>query len=167
MLKRLLQNKRGEMYIRACIYVMILCLVFVLMFNYILTIIVAKEQRQSAEQILDQYTQLNSIEIHNSIKMQHDKTESLDPDAYVAALCQFQNLTDNGSGYASENAEGGTRYIVSDVTLAFQIDLTTKIYASYTLSVPLNVFGTAVWIDIPVKIASGLDAKFDVPATEP
>ena len=71
------QNKRGEMYIRACIYVMILCTVFILMFNYILTIIVAKEQRQSAEQILDQYTQLNSIEIHNSIKMQHAQTVKL------------------------------------------------------------------------------------------
>lgn len=160
-LRNLLKDKHGAMYIKACVLVIIITMVFSVAFYFTTTMVRAKAQRKDAIQTLDQYTQLNAIDIYNSIKNHNDKTDTLDSDVFVASLCSSQGLQVSGDTWVAYTEDGGERYRISDIQMKYSVDNTTKITVSYTLTVPLNFLGNTVWIDIPVSINTSLNAKFD------
>lgn len=157
----LLHNKRGELYIRACVIIIIILTIAVLLLNFVMVITQAQSQRNGAIQALDEYTQINAIEIYDSIKMEHDATESLDPDIFIASLCTSQGLQEEDGSYVSYAASGAKQYAVSDITMSFVVDKTTKVKVSYTLTVPLKYMGNTIWVDIPVNITTSLNPKFE------
>lgn len=159
-IKKLLQDKRGEIYLRACFLIMIISIVFVLVWSFCMTVVLATGQRKSAIQVLDKYTQYNAIDIHNSIKMMTDDTASLDASVYIDSLCLAQSLAEESGAYAAYNSGGGYRYAVSDVQMSFTEELTTKIQVSYILNIPFRFMGTTTWLEIPLTIYSRLDPKF-------
>lgn len=154
-------DKHGEMYIRACVLVMIVSMVFSVLLFFLCAVAQVKAQRKSAYQTLDEYTQNNAITISGNIKMMNDQTDSLNPDAFIEQLCSVQNLDATEDGLAAVSASGYTRFIVSDVSLAFSVEETTNIYATYTLSIPMNFLGQLIWFDVPLTITTELRAKFD------
>lgn len=161
-MRKLLKDKRGAMYLEACIVVMLLCMIFSVVFYYTATVMQVKVQRKQAIQVLDAYTQLNAIDIYDSIKNQTDDTESLAPDRFIATLCETQSLSSANDQYIAYTPDGDQKYIVKDVSMSFVIDNTTKIKVDYTLSVPLYILGNTFWVDVPMTISTSLNAKFDV-----
>ena len=159
-LKNLLRDKHGEMYLRACFLILIICMVFYLVYTFCLTIIMINGQRKSAMQVLDHYTQYNAIEIYDSIKMKVDDTDSLDASVYITDLCTAQDLTTEDDTYCVYNSHGEYTYVVSDVTMTYTEDQTTKIQVTYHLNVPIRFMGITTWVDVPLTIYSRLDPKF-------
>ena len=159
-----LKDKHGEMYARTCICIMLLAMTFVIILNFAMTVAIARGQRKGAMHALESYTQANAIDIYNNIKLHSDQTDSLAPDVYLENLCLAQSLTlDNGIYKAPVRSDGEYHYMVSDVQMGFTVANTTKIHVSYTLHVPLKFLGEIVWIEVPVVISTGLEAKFDIP----
>ncbi len=99
----------------------------------------------------------------NSIKQSSDETQSLDPTIFITDLCEAQGLDSSGSVYISYSSNGAKRYEVSDISMSFYVEKTTKIQVSYTLTVPLKFLGQTTWVAIPVTISTSLNPKFDVP----
>ena len=160
-MRNLLHNKRGELYIRACVVIIVILTIAVLLLNFVMVMAQAQGQRNGAIQSLDEYTQINAIAIYDSIKMENDKTESLDPDIFVAALCTSQGLQEESGTYVSYSASGAKQYAVSDVRMSYVVDKTTKIKVSYTLTVPLKYMGRTIWVDVPVNITTSFNPKFE------
>lgn len=148
------------MYIRACILVIILSIVFSVLFFYLCAVAQVKAQRKSTYQTLDEYTQNNAITISDNIKILSDKTDTLDPEAFITQLCDAQNLEVTDEGLVATSASGSQRFIVSDISLSFTVEETTNIHTTYTLLVPLNFLGRIVWIDVPMTVTTELRAKF-------
>lgn len=164
-LKKVLQDKRGELYIRACILIIIILIIFILLFNYTMITVQARAQRKGAIQTLDQYTQLNAIEIFDSIKSENDTTEELDPDLFVTLLCSSQGLVETDGVYCAYSSDNECLYKVSDIRMSFLVDNTSKIKVSYTLTVPLSFAGNTMWIDVPVTISTSINPKFESSGT--
>ena len=158
---RLLKNKRGEMYIWACFFIVILCIVLSVVFFYSLAFTQAQAQRKGAIQALDKYTQENAIQIYRNIRNHNDTKDALDSEVYIAGLIQTQNLSRSGDSLVSHTSSGNTRYIVSDLQLSFVVKNTTFIYATYTLVVPMEFLGSTIWLEVPITISTQLNAKFD------
>ncbi len=158
---RPLQNKDGKMYIQAVVYIIILMMVFLLLLTFTLAVSVASSQQKSAEQILDQYIQLNSIMIYSEVKEHSDKTAEMLQSLYVEKLVEQQDLTLQDGIYCSLNEDGDPRYKVSNIELDFEVDYTAKAVLKYNLSVPMSFMGTVIWPDIPVSITSRFNPKFD------
>lgn len=163
---RILKDKKGEAYIRACISILIVCIVFVSLLNFVLLTILTKGQRSGAIQVLDQYAQNNAVKIHDSIKIHSEETDTLDATIFIEDLCEAQGLTSEGDTYVSYNRDGDYRYIISDVVMSFTVENTTKIHVSYTLTVPYDFWGTTTWINVPLVISTRLDAKFEIDETD-
>ena len=167
MTKNPIRNKRGEMYVRACVCVMLLSMTFVIVLSFAMTTALARGQRKGAMQALDNYTQKNAIQIFDNIKNHSDETNSLDPTAFMEALCIAQSLTPSGNVYqAPEKSNGDYQFIITNVQMSYVVENTTKIYVSYTLSVPFNLAGRTIWMDVPITISTKLDPKFELP-TQP
>lgn len=161
-MKHLLNNKRGESYVGTCVCIFLLAMTFVIILNLTISAAIARGQRKGAIHALESYTQTNAIEIYNNIKQHSDEMDSLSPDVYLEKLSVAQSLTlADGVYLAPERVDGEYRYKVSGVRMGYRIENTTKIYVTYTLHVPLRFLERIVWIDIPVSISTGLDAKFD------
>ncbi len=64
--------------------------------------------------------------------------------------------------YISYSTANNIRYAVSDISMSFYVESTTKIKVSYTLTVPLQFMGIVLWADIPVVISTSLNPKFIV-----
>lgn len=160
-MKQYLRNKRGEMYLWACIIVIILSMILSVVLYYSLATTLAQAQRKGAIQALDEYTQHNAIDIFESIKQHNDKTDTLDSELYISTLCTAQSLEVDGDTLVAKSADGSRRYVVSDVTVSYTVENTTKIHVSYVLTLPLNLLGRAVWVDIPITISTRLNPKFD------
>lgn len=160
-MRQLLKDKHGAMYIRACVILIILSLVFMALFAYSMTVLMAKAQRKGAIQTLDAYTQTNAIDIYNSIKVHSDTTDLLDPEAYIANLCVVQGLVKEGDDYVAYDDDGYYRYGLSDITMSFVIENTTFVYVEYNLKIPFRFAGTVTWLDIPLVISSRLKPIFE------
>lgn len=158
---RNLKNKRGEMYIWACVVILILVIVFSVLLFSSLAVSQAQAQRKGALQALDEYTQNNAIQIYESIKMHTDDKQTLESDPYVSILSEAQNLEVEDYGLVSLSADGNCRYIVSDLEVSFTVEYTTQIHASYVLKIPVTLLGNEVWMDIPITISTRLNPKFD------
>lgn len=161
MVRKMWKDKRGEMYIQACVVVICLSLLFSLLLYYGFATVLAKEQRNRTRQQLAQYTQNNAVSIYTSIKSQHDHTDTLDATAFLASLAETQGLTADNGELVAYTSSGKVRYRVSDMELRYVVENTTWIQFSYVLTVPLYFSGTAIWVDIPITIDTSLRAKFD------
>ena len=168
-LRDLLKDKHGTAYIKTCVLLMIILMVFSVAFYFTLTVVQAKAQRKQTIQTLDMYTEQNAMSIYNSIKNQHDTSDfatlsgedALDPAPFVALLCSAQGLQTSDGVYVSYSKDGQVRYKVSQVKMNYMINRTTKIRVEYTLIMPLQFLGNTIMVDIPVVISTSLMAKFD------
>lgn len=176
-LRKLLKDKHGAMYVKACVLIIIISMIFSVAFFYTSTFVMAKAQRKKTTQALDKYTQFNAIEIYNSIKNHNDATDALNENVFIAYLCESQELQQSGSTLVSYTSDGVVRYKISIddenetwnecfgtkewIAYTDGYENTTKIYVNYILTVPLNFLGYTVWTDIPVSVYTSLRAKFD------
>jgi len=156
-----LKCKKGEMYIQAVVYIIILMMVFLLLLTFTLAVSVVSSQVNSADQILDQYIQLNGILIYGEVKEHSDKTEAMLQDLYVDLLVQQQKLVKQNDAYHALNADGNPSYKISDITLGFEEDFSAKAVLSYKISVPMHFIGKEIWAEVPVKVISRFTPKFD------
>lgn len=161
--QRAITDKGGFSYIMWCILIVCLVIIMAFILSYVIAIGVTTSQKNVAEQVLDGYINQNSIRIHDNIKQGEDYTEAIMTEEYVEKLIRDTALTTISPGqYASVIDAQNYRYTISNLKIEFVKDKSANILLTYTLRVPLEFNGqNAIWVTIPMKITSQLDAHFD------
>lgn len=156
-----MKNKRGEGYIPACITVIILCMLTAVCLTFVTTIGVVHMTERNSRIVLDSFVMQNAIQIYDSIKNGTDYTQELDETAYVEALCAFSKFDNSGDVLYAYGEDGEWLYSITRPVVSFTYEETLKIYASYTVTVPI-AFGdvSMEWIRIPVTVESRYKEKF-------
>ena len=152
-----MRNRRGEGYISICVMVLVICMLLSATMVFAGAVNTVSIAERNAKTVLDSYIMKNSIIIYNSIKNGSSYTESLDADKYTEDLCSFSSLTQDGSVYKAEN---GSYYITQPV-VGFTTDNRLKLYASFTVFVPIEFNGTVIQTaEVPITVTANLDEKF-------
>ena len=156
-----MKNKRGEGYIPACIMVIILCMLTAVCLTFITAIGVVRMTERNSRIVLDSFVMQNAIQIYDSIKNGTDYTQELDETAYVEALCDFAKFDKIGDVLYACSEDGEWMYSITSPVVSFTYEETLKVYASYTVTVPI-VFGdvSMEWLRIPVTVESRYNEKF-------
>lgn len=156
-----MRNKRGDGYIPACVTVVILCMLTAVCLTFVTTIGVVRMTKRNTRIVLDSFVMQNAVEIYDSIKNGTDYTQELDETAFVKALCAFSKFDNSGDVLYAYGEDGEWTYSITRPVVSFTYEETLKIYASYTVTVPI-VFGdvSMEWIRIPVTVESRYKEKF-------
>lgn len=156
-----MRNKRGDGYITTCITVIILCMLVAVFITFTTAINIVRTIENNSKIVLDSFVMKNSILIYDSIKNGNDQTESLDGNVYIDDLCDFCTLEKiGGSLYAYDN-DGALKYRLSKPTISFSTQSKLKIFASYTVFVPIQFCGITVdTAKIPITVDSKYNDKF-------
>ena len=150
-------NKKGEGYISICVMVLVICMLLSATMVFAGAVNTVSLAERNAKTVLDSYIMKNSIVIYNSIKNGSSYTESLDADEYTADLCSFSSLTRDGDWYKAEN---GSYYITQPI-VGFTTDNRLKLYASFTVYVPIEFNGMVIQTaEVPITVTANLDEKF-------
>jgi hypothetical protein len=157
----MMRNKRGDGYITACVTVVILCMLIAAFLTFISVVGAIRMTKRNARIVLDSFVIQNAIEIYDSIKNGTDYTQELDEMAYVDALCDFSKFDKSGDVLYAYGEDGEWIYSITRPVVSFTYEETLKVYASYTVTVPI-VFGdvSMEWIRIPVTVESRYNEKF-------
>ena len=152
-----MRNKRGEGYISICVMVLVICMLLSATMVFAGAVNTVSLAERNAKTVLDSYIMKNSIIIYNSIKNGNSYTESLNADDYTADLCSFSSLTQDGSVYKAENGS----YYITQPFVGFTTDNRLKLYASFTVFVPIEFNGTVIQTaEVPITVTANLDEKF-------
>lgn len=159
---RACRRNDGATYILFCFILLGICMIWVTLMYYLMGVSVARAQRSSSEQILDQYVQNNAVWIYGALKEHDDTTDALLTERYVQYLTLQQGLTQAADGrYCSYAADNSVRYFIEDVKLEFLQANTPRLALTYTLHYPLQILGQICWVEIPACAYSRLHAKTD------
>ena len=103
----------------------------------------------------------NSILIYDSIKNGNDYTVELDEDVYIDDLCDFCTFEKSGSFLYAYSSEGNLKYRISKPMVSFSTEGTLKVYARYTVYVPIDFAGVVIsTAEIPITVESKFNEKF-------
>lgn len=156
-----LGNKKALSQVQWCVLVVVLCLIISFMLSFVLAINTISNQKQQAKHTLDQYVDINSIAIYNNVRDNHDTTDNLWTNEYIKALISNCSLTEEDGVYVAYGEEGTVQYKVSNITLDYETDFSSKLTLNYTLTTPIKFYGAiVVWADVPVTITSRFEPKF-------
>ena len=154
-------NKRGDGYITTCVMVVIICMLVAVFVTFTTAVSVVRITERNSKIVLDSYVMKNSILIYDSIKNGNNYTVELDEDVYIDDLCEFCTFEKRGSFLYAYSSEGNTKYRISKPTVSFSTEGTLKVYASYTVYVPIDFAGVVIsTAEIPITVESKFNEKF-------
>ncbi len=156
-----MNNKRGAGYIPACVMIIILTMLLSVFLTFVSAVNIVRQTKRNSRVVLDSYVMEESIAIYNSIKNGNDEAVALDSGSYIKSLCEFCTFAEKSNKLYSYSSDGDMQYYLSKPTIGYTKDKELKIYASYTVYIPIYFAGirvdTAV---IPVTVKSNFTEKF-------
>lgn len=156
-----MRNKRGEGYITTCVMVVIICMLVAVFVTFTTAVSVVRITERNSKIVLDSYVMKNSILIYDSIKNGNDYTVELDEDVYIDDLCDFCTFEKSGSFLYAYSSEGNLKYRISKPMVSFSTEGTLKVYARYTVYVPIDFAGVVIsTAEIPITVESKFNEKF-------
>lgn len=156
-----MQNKRGDGYISTCILVIMLCMLVAVFITFTTTVSMVRTTEENSKIVLDSFVMKNSIFIYDSIKNGNNDTASLDENVYINDLCDFCTLEKIGGSLYAYDSDGSLKYRLSKPTISFATQGKLKIYASYTVFVPIHFCGIVIdTVKIPITVDSKYNDKF-------
>ena len=156
-----MRNKRGDGYITTCVMVVIICMLVAVFVTFTTAVSVVRITERNSKIVLDSYVMKNSILIYDSIKNGNDYTVDLDEDVYIDDLCDFCTFEKSGSFLYAYSSEGNLKYRISKPMVSFSTEGTLKVYARYTVYVPIDFAGVVIsTAEIPITVESKFNEKF-------
>ncbi len=156
-----MRNKRVDGYITTCVMVVIICMLVAVFVTFTTAVSIVRMTERNSKIVLDSYVMKNSILIYDSIKNGNDYTVELDENVYIDDLCSFCTFEKSGSFLYAYSSEGNLKYRISKPTVSFSTERTLKVYASYTVYVPIDFAGVVIsTAEIPITVESKFNEKF-------
>ena len=156
-----MRNKRGDGYITTCVMVVIICMLIAVFVTFTTAVSTIKITERNSKIVLDSYVMKNSILIYDSIKNGNDYTVELNEDVYIDDLCAFCTFEKSGGFLYAYSGDGKQKYRISEPTVSFSTEGTLKVYASYTVYVPIDFAGVVIsTAEIPITVESKFNEKF-------
>lgn len=157
---RKILDKKGEVYVLICVFVLLIATVFSVIYTYASSITVVRLQKTNTEVVFDSFVTQNSILIFNNIKMGKNATKGLNTAPFYTAIKDYCSLDEKDGMYYAYGDDGGELYHLTKPTVGFLSKDKLELYASFTMYVPIRFGGVAVsTAKIPVKITSVLTSK--------
>ena len=156
-----MRNKRGDGYITTCVMVVIIWMLVAVFVTFTTAVSVVRMTERNSKIVLDSYVMKNSILIYDSIKNGNNYTVELDEDVYIDDLCDFCTFEKSGSFLYAYSSEGNLKYRISKPMVSFSTEGTLKVYARYTVYVPIDFAGVVIsTAEIPITVESKFNEKF-------
>ncbi len=156
-----MRNKRGDGYIATCVTVVILCMLVAVFMTFTTAVSVVRITEKNSRIVLDSFVMKNSILIYDSIKNGNDYTVELDEDVYIEDLCDFCTFEKSGNFLYAYSSDRKLKYRLSKPNVSFSTEGELKVYASYTVYVPITFGGIVIdTAEIPIKVESRFNDKF-------
>lgn len=156
-----MRNKRGDGYIATCVTVVILCMLIAVFVTFTTAVSVVRMTEKNSRMVLDSFVMKNSILIYDSIKNGNDYTVELDESVYIEDLCDFCTFEKSGNFLYAYSSDGNLKYRLSKPVVSFSTEGTLKVYARYTVYVPIDFAGVVIsTAQIPITVESKFNEKF-------
>lgn len=156
-----MRNKRGDGYIATCVTVVILCMLVAVFMTFTTAVSVVRITEKNSRIVLDSFVMKNSILIYDSIKNGNDYTVELDEDVYIEDFCDFCTFEKSGNFLYAYSSDRKLKYRLSKPNVSFSTEGELKVYASYTVYVPITFGGIVIdTAEIPIKVESRFNDKF-------
>lgn len=156
-----MRNKRGDGYITTCVMVVIVCMLIAVFVTFTTAVSVVRMTEKNSRIVLDSFVMKNSILIYDSIKNGNDYTVELNENVYIEDLCDFCTFEKSGSFLYAYSSDRKLKYKISKPTVSFSTEGTLKVYASYTVYLPIAFGGVVIdTAEIPITVESKFNEKF-------
>lgn len=153
----MLKNKKGEIYVLVCVFVLVVMTVFSVTFVYASAVTEVKVQKANTEIVFDSFVSNNSIIIFNNIKQGKNATDGIDVNQFRTALKEFCTFAESGGKYYSMNANGSERFDMTVPEMGFIENEKLELFVTFTMNIPIHFAGkTVTTAHIPVKVTSEL-----------
>jgi len=156
-----MRNKRGDGYITTCVMVVIICMLVAVFMTFTTAVSVIRITEKNSRIVLDSFVMKNSILIYDSIKNGNDYTVELNEDVYIEDLCEFCTFEKSGNFLYAYSSDGELKYRISKPDVSFSTEGELKVYASYTVYMPITFGGIVIdTAEIPITVESKFNEKF-------
>ena len=157
----MLKNKRGEGYIRVCVFIIVICMLLSVFVTFASAVNTVRLTERNAKTVLETFLTKNSIAIYNSIKQGTNDADSINVNEYTSELAEFCTFVKIGNYYYHKDENGRTEYYISKPTVGFTESGKLRLYVSYTLYVPIYFNNTRIsTAKIPATVKLDLDERF-------
>lgn len=157
-----MKDKKGEIYVFICVFILCIMTVFSVIFTYASIITTARLQKTNTQVVFDSFVANNSILIFHNIKQGKNATEGLNTAPFCTALKDFCTLDESDGMYYAVDIDGTEKYHMTVPQIGYLAEDALKLYVTYTMYVPIRFGGTTVTTaTIPVRISSVLQSKIE------
>ena len=155
-----IKNTRGEIYVMACVFVLIVMTVFSVIFTYASVITTVKIQKTNTQIVFDSFVANNSIIIFNNIKQGKNATDGINTAPFYTSLKQFCTLDERNGKLYSMDTDETEKFSLTIPDIGFIEDEKLELYVSFIMYVPIRFAGqTVTTAEVPVRITSALTSK--------
>ena len=159
-MKKILQSKTGGGYISACIYTIVIAMIFSAVLFYASCMTIIQTTRDNTELVLESFIMKNSVLIYDSIKQGHDLTEFFDEKDYISEISSRFSLDIQGNTLYSYGEEGDIIYKMTNPYVTYKVDKALKLKASYTVVIPVHFAGKRLFdLHVPLTVTRSLTLK--------
>lgn len=159
-MKKILSSIKGGGYISACVYTIVIAMIFSVVLFYAHCMTIIQTTRDNTELVLESFIIDNSVLIYDSIKQGHDLTECFDEKIYILEISSRFSLDIHGDALYSYNEQGEMVYAMTDPRVTFKVDHALKLKASYTVIIPVCFAGQQLFdLRVPLIVTRSMTLK--------
>ncbi len=156
-----MRNKRGEGYITVCILTIVVCMILSVFVTFASAVNVVKMTERNSRVVLDNLVMCGAIDVYDSIKNGNDKNAVIYSQEYIDELCEFCTFDKSAYYLYHTDSNGKEDFRVTYPQVGYSVTKKLKIYASYTVYVPIYFCGIKVsTAAIPIRVESKYTEKF-------
>ncbi len=156
-----MKSKKGEGYVSVCVLVIAICMLLSVFITFASAVNVVRMTEQNSRVVLDDLVMRGAINVYDSIKKGNDENAVIDSGGYTEKLCSFCTLAKKGNLLYAYDDNRNEMFRLSVPSVGYTTDRKLKIYASYTVYVPLYFCGVKVGTaTVPITVESKYTEKF-------
>lgn len=156
-----MKNKRGEGYVSVCVLLIIVCMILSVFVTFASAVNVVKMTERNSRVVLDNLVMRGAIDTYQSIKKGNDENALIDSQEYIDELCEFCTFEKAALFLYHKDANGKAEFRITYPQVGYSVTKKLKIYASYTVYVPVYFCGIQVsTAEIPITVESKYTEKF-------
>lgn len=150
-------NKKGEIYVLICVFMIVILTTFSVIFTYASIITNVKVQQTNTEIVFDSFVANNSILIYNNIKQGKNATDGVNVSKFRTSLKEFCTFEELNGKYYAKDTEGSEKFSITIPQMGYIEDEALELYVTYTMSIPIRFAGqTVTTANVPVRVTSVL-----------
>ena len=159
-MKKILSSIKGGGYISACVYTIVIAMIFSVVLFYAHCMTIIQTTRDNTELVLESFIIDNSVLIYDSIKQGHDLTEYFDEKIYISEISSRFSLDIRGNTLYSNDEKGEMIYAMTNPYVTYKVDKALKLKASYTVMIPVRFAGIRLFdLHVPLTVTRSLTLK--------